>query len=99
VGELGGNALSENFYGYCFPEPNGWHTPAVTLESPEAIYRYTQLHGKTGMFREIRVTDSGDFMVVQMIDGKYVWPEEWKQLNGEECVNEERKTAYTEAKD
>ncbi|MEC0131505.1 hypothetical protein [Paenibacillus odorifer] len=53
----------------------------MTLNTPEEVYRYTQLHGRTGIFREIRVTDSDDFMVVQMIDGKYTWPEEWKQLN------------------
>jgi hypothetical protein len=75
--------MSERFYGYCFPEPDGWHTPAVTLNSADEVFRYTQLHGKTGMFREVRVTDSGDHTVVQMIDGKYVWPEEWKQVNKE----------------
>ncbi|MRN56807.1 hypothetical protein [Paenibacillus monticola] len=89
--------MEEQFYGYCFPEPGGWHTPSVTLNTPEEIYRYTQLHGKTGMFREIRVTDGGDFMVVQMIDGKYVWPEEWKQLNKEEFGDETREAANAPA--
>ncbi|MFD0868799.1 hypothetical protein [Paenibacillus residui] len=78
--------LSEQFYGYCFPEPDGWHTPAVTLNSAEEVFRYTQLHGRTGMFREIRVTDSGDHIVVQMVDGKYTWPEEWKQFNKEDAA-------------
>ncbi|SFF22567.1 hypothetical protein SAMN04487969_11928 [Paenibacillus algorifonticola] len=75
--------MNEVFYGYCFPEPDGWHTPSVKLNSPEEVHRYTQLHGKTGMFKEIRVTDSSDHIVVQMINGKYVWPEEWKVLNKE----------------
>ncbi|WP_144024773.1 hypothetical protein [Paenibacillus odorifer] len=73
--------MEEQFYGFNFPEPGGWHTPSVTLNTPEEVYRYTQLHGKTGIFREVRVTDGGDSIVVQMIDGQYVWPEEWKQLN------------------
>ncbi|MEC0169879.1 hypothetical protein [Paenibacillus graminis] len=83
----------ERFYGYCYPEPDGWHTPAVTLNGPEEAYRYTQLHGKTGMFREVRVTDGGDFTVVQMIDGKYTWPEEWKQLNNREGNGHEAREA------
>jgi hypothetical protein len=73
---------SEIFYGYCFPEPDGWHTPPVTLNGAEEVFRYTQLHGKSGLFREVRITDANDFLVVQMIDGKYVWPEEWKSFNG-----------------
>ncbi|WP_136604640.1 hypothetical protein [Paenibacillus dokdonensis] len=75
--------MKETFYGYCFPIPGEWHTPEATLQDTEEVYRYTQLHGKTGMFREVRVTDSEDFMVVQMIDGQYVFPEEWKKFNGE----------------
>ena len=71
--------MTQEFYAYCYPEPGGWHTPPVTLRSPEEVYRYTQLHKK--LFREIRVTDSSDHVVVQIIDGKYTWPEEWKQLN------------------
>ncbi len=78
--------MSEKFYGYCFPEPDGWHTPAVMLNSPEDVYRYTQLHGRTGVFREVCVTDGGDHVVVQMIDGQYVWPEEWKKFNREDAV-------------
>ncbi|MNC64033.1 hypothetical protein D3C75_1142030 [compost metagenome] len=74
-------AEQERFYGYCYPEPDGWHTPAVTLNSPEEVYRYTQTQGRTGIFREVRVTDEDDSIVAQMIDGQYVWPEEWKQLN------------------
>ncbi|ETT45740.1 hypothetical protein C162_20441 [Paenibacillus sp. FSL R7-269] len=60
----------EQFYGYCFPEPGGWHTPSVTLNTPDEIYRYTQVQGRTGVFREVRVTDGDDSIVVQMIDGQ-----------------------------
>jgi hypothetical protein len=73
--------MPETFYAYCYPQPGGWHTPAVELKTPEEIYRYTQLHGRGPFFREVRVTDSGDCMVVQMIDGQYIWPEEWKEFN------------------
>jgi hypothetical protein len=75
--------MSETFYGYCFPVPDGEHTPPVELNSPEEVYRYTQLHGKGPFFREVRVTDSSDHIIVQMVDGQYVWPEEWKEFNGE----------------
>jgi hypothetical protein len=78
--------MSEQFYGYCFPEPGGWHTPAVILNSPEEVFHYTQLQGRTGIFQEVRITDSGDHVVVQMIEGKYVWPEEWKQFNREDAA-------------
>ncbi|WP_340394897.1 hypothetical protein [Paenibacillus sp. FSL E2-0177] len=90
--------MEERFYGFCFPEPGTWHTPSVTLNTPEEVYSYTQLHGRTGIFREIRVTDSDDFMVVQMIDGKYTWPEEWKQLNKGEASNETGEAANEKAK-
>lgn len=64
--------MTEKFLGYCYPEANGWHTPSVTLNTPEEIYRYTQLHGKSGMFQEVRVTDQSDHIVVQIVDGQYV---------------------------
>lgn len=54
------------FYGYCFPEPDGWHTPAVTLTSAEEAIRYCQLHHTR--FREIRITDPSDFLVMHVID-------------------------------
>lgn len=76
--------MNDVFYGYCFPKPGGWHTPAVKLNGPEEVFRYTQLHGKGPLFREVRVTDIGDNMVVQMIDGEYTWPEEWKTFNKED---------------
>lgn len=84
---------AEQFFGYCFPEAGGWHTPSVTLQTPD--YRYTQLHGKTGLFQEVRVTDQSDHIVVQMIDGIYTWPEEWKQLNKEVKIDGQTNTAGT----
>lgn len=84
---------TEQFYGYCFPVAGEWHTPSVTLRSPEEVYRYTQLHGKSGMFQEVRVTDESDHVVVQMVDGNYTWPEEWKQLNKEVKTSGETNTA------
>lgn len=67
------------FFGYCFPEPDGWHTPAVTLNNAQEVFDYTQLQGK--LFREVRITDMDDFVVVQMIDESYTFPEEWKIFN------------------
>lgn len=68
------------FYGYCFPKSGGdWHTPKINLKTAEDVFRYTQLQGR--IFGEVRVTDESDFTVVQMVNGKYTFPEEWKVFN------------------
>jgi len=69
------------FKGYCFPVPGDgeWHTPAVMLNDAEEVFRYTQLQSK--LFREVRVVDGDDFIVVQMIDQQYTFPEGWKKFN------------------
>jgi hypothetical protein len=67
------------FKAYCFPEPDGWHTPAVTLNDAQEVYNYTQL--QSCLFREVRVVDDEGFTVVQIIDKKYTFPEEWKVFN------------------
>lgn len=75
------------FKAYCFPVPNEWHTPAIILKDAEDIFRYTQLQSK--LFREVRVVDEDDFIVVQIIDGLYTFPEEWKKFNK---LKEEKKS-------
>lgn len=72
----------ETFKGYCFPRGlDGWHTPAVTLRSPEEVFRYTQLHGKNGFNERIVIEDEDGYLVVEMIDGKYTHPQEWLVIN------------------
>lgn len=77
----------EVFYGYCFPKEGGsWHTPIVTLNNSDEIYRYTQLHKR--FFEEIRVTDIMDSIIVHMIKGQYVYPPEWVFFNTDgETIN------------
>lgn len=54
------------FFGYClFPDGRGW-TPAITLPSATAAYRYCALHAHRT--REIRITDDEDFVVLHMLD-------------------------------
>lgn len=60
------------FYGYCFPEPNGWHTPKVKLAIPELCFRYCMLHSK--LFREIMITDENDFCVMRTLDNVLLIP-------------------------
>jgi hypothetical protein len=66
------------FYGYCFIEKDGWHTPAVKLEQPENVWEYVNL--QKHLFPEIRITDEDDFCVVQALDGKIAFPPEWVEM-------------------
>lgn len=66
------------FYGYCYPEPDGWHTPYVTLKDAGEVFCYIRLQSK--LFREVRITDEDDYIVAQVIDGVIVHPVEWQKL-------------------
>ncbi|WP_027416489.1 hypothetical protein [Aneurinibacillus terranovensis] len=66
------------FSGYCFVEKNGWHCPPVRLNSAEEVWSYVQLQKR--IFSEVRITDADDFIVVQALEGKVVFPPEWAQL-------------------
>lgn len=77
----------EIFMGYCFLEKDGLHTPPVYLDTPEEVWRYVNL--QKGLFPEVRITDSGDFCVVQALDGKIVFPPEW--VEAEKRLTEEGK--------
>lgn len=70
------------FKGYCFPEVNSWHTPAVNLSTPLEAVRYALLQSK--VFKEVRVCDESDSIVIHSIDHKIVFPEEMKVWNKEE---------------
>lgn len=75
------------FYGYCFPEENGWHTPKVRLDSPEEVWNYLQLQKQ--MFEEVRITDEDDFTVAHALRGKIVFPPEW--ADADEKIRKARK--------
>lgn len=74
------------FNGYCFIEKDGEHCPPVELKDANEVYSYVNLQKK--IFPEVRITDSGDFCVVQALDGKVVFPPEWVEL---ERTHAERK--------
>lgn len=76
------------FYGYCFPEVDGWHTPKVELETPQEIWSYLRLQKK--IFEEVRITDQDDYTVAHALNGKIVFPPEWKDLD--EKVDKVRST-------
>jgi hypothetical protein len=64
---------------YCI-HPEVGQMPPVNLKDPQEIFRYTQL--QRNFFPEIIVVDELDLTVVHVQDHKYVFPEEWKALNG-----------------
>ncbi len=71
--------MSETFKGYCFIEKDGEYCPPMNLKSVEEVHNYVMLQKQ--LFPEVRITDSGDFTVVHALDGKIVFPEEWKAFN------------------
>lgn len=55
------------YHGYCFTEPNGWHTPKVNLATAEEALNYCLLQHV--FFREVRITDEHDeFTVLHVVD-------------------------------
>ena len=66
------------YFGYCLT-PDGYFTPKVTLQTPEDVFRYTEL--QRTLWEEVRITDTEDFVVVQTKDSKYTYPPEWVRLN------------------
>ena len=69
----------ESIYkGFCFDE-EGRYTPAVTLKNVQEVINYCKLQGMSHY--EIRITDySEDDIIMQVIDGLVVWPENIKGL-------------------
>lgn len=68
------------FYGYCFVEKNGRHTPPVRLSTVEEVWSYVNI--QKNLFPEVRIADEDDFTVVHALDGKIVFPPEWARLEG-----------------
>lgn len=67
------------FYGYCFPEEDGWHTSKIELNDPSEVWSYLRLQKK--IFEEVRVTDVDDFTVAHALHGKIVFPPEWADMD------------------
>lgn len=59
------------FFAYCFDKDDRYYPP-VTLTSVEAVRAYVNLHREH--FREIRITDTDDYIIVQVINGEVIWP-------------------------
>ncbi|MDD3350188.1 MAG: hypothetical protein PHC40_04945 [Eubacteriales bacterium] len=57
--------------GYIF-EPDGTHTPAVSLADAEAAVAYARLHG--AFCHEVRIVDEDDYIIIQVIRGRLVFP-------------------------
>jgi hypothetical protein len=72
------------FYGYCYTEKGGRHTPRVNLETAEDVFRYVNL--QKGIFPEVRITDDDDYIVVHALDGKIVYPPEWASFDNSEKI-------------
>lgn len=66
------------FKGYCFTEIDGWHTPEVILENEEVAIRYALL--QRGLFKQVKVVDEDDYIVIETIDGKGAYPPEFAKL-------------------
>jgi len=73
---------SIKFFGYCFETVNGKYYPCVTLIRVEDVWNYVNLHKH--LFPEVRITDEDDYLVVHVLYGKIVFPEEWSVFNDDE---------------
>jgi hypothetical protein len=67
-------SLEEIYKGHVITK-DGEIMPPVTLRSTQEVFSYTQLQGM--IFHEVRITDSLDYIVVQMVEGKYTYPPSW----------------------
>ncbi len=67
------------YKGYCMDKYGRYYSP-VTLKEAKEIYDYCQL--QKHFHYEIRIVEpTGDAIVVQVIEGMFVFPEEWKRYN------------------
>jgi len=67
------------YLGYCMDRFGRYPAP-VQLADPSEVFHYCQLQ-KTFQY-EVRIVDpSDDAIIVQVIQGEYVHPEEWKKFN------------------
>jgi hypothetical protein len=59
---------------------SGMYGPPVTLTGPDEVFKYCEL--QKHLHYEIRVVvPSDDAIVVQVKNGLYVFPEQWKMFN------------------
>jgi hypothetical protein len=71
--------MAEKFHAYCF-DKDGYYGPYVTLTGPEEVFNYCEL--QKHLHHEIRViVPDDDAIVVQVVQGQYIFPEEWKRFN------------------
>lgn len=63
----------EIFYGYCLT-PQGYWTPRAKLNGAEVAWHYAYLNAQ--LWHEVRITDTGDFLNIHVVDHKLVYPTE-----------------------
>ncbi|MDQ1913747.1 hypothetical protein RAC89_25425 [Paenibacillus sp. GD4] len=69
----------EYFHIFCYDEQNRYGAP-VKLKEVEDIYQFCELNKYS--HSAIRVIDpTEDAITLEVINGKYVFPEEWKRFN------------------
>jgi len=67
------------FKGYTFSQ-SGVYTPAVELKGAKEVFNYCQL--QRHLHYEVRIVEPlDDAIIVQTINGKYVYPKEWLMFN------------------
>lgn len=85
INESSGKVVTEDrpkFFGYCFETVGGKYYPCVPLIGTEEVRTYVNL--QKHLFEEIRITDESDCLVVHVLNGKIVFPEEWAIFNNDE---------------
>lgn len=70
----------EKFFGYCLT-PQGYWTPRAELQDAETAWHYAYLQAQ--LWDEVRITDTGDFCVIHVVNHKLVFPTEKQGIEAE----------------
>lgn len=75
------------FHGYCM-DKDGYYITPVHLTSVDEVFSYCELHKHFNY--EVRIVEPiEDAEVVKILEGEYVFPEEWKRFNIKKDVGSE----------
>ncbi|MEV2911029.1 hypothetical protein ABNF65_21065 [Paenibacillus larvae] len=67
------------FYGYCMDQQGRYPVP-VELKDAQEILNYCEL--QKNFQYEIRIIEpKEDALIVHIVDGNYIYPEEWRRFN------------------
>lgn len=71
--------MTRSYNGYCFDKDGRYSSP-VKLNGPAEVFDFCQQN--KGDHYEIRIVEPvEDAIIVKVINGKYVHPEEWEHFN------------------